>query len=157
MSTVTPIWLTIVVAVLSVSGALASQWLASLRAYRLATVERDFRREERDRQNREDTFAKFLVAARAIPPIVVAADETSAESALAALRDAAAYIELNAPEVADGSLSGVLDAAQRLRAVALANSPSVPVVQEAQREYLDKLSALRNRMRDDLRAVTGGR
>ncbi|MEO6087805.1 MAG: hypothetical protein ABIQ18_32305 [Umezawaea sp.] len=75
---------------------------------------------------------------------------------MAALREAAAYIELNAPEVADGPLTGVLDAAQLLRTVALANSPSVPVVQEAQREYLDTLNALRNRMRDNLRAVTGG-
>lgn len=155
MITVTPIWLTIVVAVLSVGGALASQWLASLRAYRLATIERDFQREDRDRRNREDAFAKFLVAARAIPSTVVAVDETSAESALAALRDAAAYIELNAPEVADGPLGGVLDAAQRLRAVALANSRSVPVFQEVEREYLDALSALRNRMRDDLRVVNG--
>lgn len=153
VSAVTPIWLTIVVAVLSVSGALAAQWLAGSRAYRLAVIERDFRREDRDRQNREDAFAKFLVAARAVPPIMAAADEAAAESALAALRDAAAYIELNASDVADGPLGAVLQAAQRLRAVVPANSHPVPLVQEARREYLDALSALRNRLRDDLRAV----
>jgi hypothetical protein len=148
---VTPIWVTIVVAALSALGALSAQWLNSLRSYRLAEIERGAKREERHQQNREDTYARFLVAARAFRPAL--RSETNSESggtALSSLRDAAAYIELNAPELADGPLAAVLDNAERLHGLVVSNPATAPVVKEADLEYQQALSDLRDLMRADL-------
>lgn len=148
---VTPIWLTIVVAVLSVSGALAAQWLASSRAYRLALIERETRRAERDRQSREDAYTKFLAAARAIKPgKQPTADPSATESASTALREAAAHIELYSPDLAEGPLAVALAAAERLLTLPLAMSPSAPAVREAEREFDEALAKLRRAMHSDL-------
>jgi hypothetical protein len=154
---VTPIWVTVLVAVLSVFGALGAQWLSSLRTYRLAGIERDAKREERHQQNREDTYAKFLVAARALPPVLrTGVDPEAGETCLNSLRDAAAYIELNAPELADGPSAAVLDAAERWRNLTLTNSLAAPVVAEAGTAFHDAVSALRELMRTDLGAGRTG-
>lgn len=137
------------VAVLSVFGALGAQWLNTVRAFRLAEVERRAKREERHQQNREDTYAKFLVAARALRPALRSAAGTS-EAALAALRDAAAYIELNAPELADRALAAVLDSAERWNELVLSNPATAPVVKEADEEFHHAVRTMRDLMRNDL-------
>ena len=137
------------VAVLSVFGALGAQWLNTVRTFRLAEIERRAKREERRQQNREDTYAKFLVAARAVRPALRSAAGTS-ETTLAALRDAAAYIELNAPELADGALVAVLDSAERWAELVLSNPPTAPVVKEADEEFHHAVRAMRDLMRNDL-------
>lgn len=147
----TPIWLTIVVAVLSVSGALTAQWIASARAYRLAMIERETRRAEHNRQSREDAYTKFLAAARAIKPArLPTADGSSTESASTALREAAAHIELYSPDLAEGPLAVALTAAERLRTLSLEMSPSASVVSEAEHEYDEALGKLRRAMHTDL-------
>lgn len=146
-----PIWVTIVVAALSALGALGAQWLNSVRSYRLAEIERSAQREERHQRNREDTFAKFLVAARAFRPALRSATGSdTGDAALSSLRDAAAYIELNAPELADGPLAAVLDAAERLHGLVGSNPATAPAVKEADAEFQQALSDLRDLMRDDL-------
>jgi len=136
-----------VVAVLSPFGALGAQWLNTVRAFRLAEIERRAKREERHQQNREDTYAKFLVAARALLPSLRAG---TGAAALAALRDAAAYIELNAPELADGALAAVLDSGERWAELVLTNPATAPVVKEADEEFHRAVRTLRDLMRNDL-------
>ncbi|WP_090005576.1 hypothetical protein [Lentzea albidocapillata] len=143
----TPIWVTMLVAVLSVFGALGAQWLNTMRAFRLAEIERRAKREERHQQNREDTYAKFLVAARALRP---ALRSGTGEAALAALRDAAAYIELNAPELADRALAAVLDSGERWAELVLTSPPTAPVIKEADEEFHQAVRAMRDLMRNDL-------
>ncbi|GGU67350.1 hypothetical protein GCM10010178_68970 [Lentzea flava] len=137
------------VAVLSVFGALGAQWLNSVRAFRLAEIERRAKREERLQQNRADTYAKFLVAARALRPALRSGAGTG-EAALATLRDAAAYIELNAPELADGALAAVLDTGERWSELVLSNPPTAPAVTEADEEFHHAVRTLRDLMRKDL-------
>lgn len=135
------------VAVLSVFGALGAQWLNTMRAFRLAEIERRTKREERHQQNREDTYAKFLVAARALRPAVRSG---GSEAALAALRDAAAYIELNAPELADRALTAVLDSGERWAELVLSNPATAPVIKEADEEFHHAVRTMRDLMRNDL-------
>lgn len=136
---------------LSVFGALSAQRLSSLHTYRLAGIERDAKREERHQQNREDTYAKFLVAARALPPALRAGVNAEvADSCLDSLRDAAAYIELNAPELADGPLAAVLDAGERWRTLTVTNPSAAPVVAEASTMFHQAVRTLRGLMRTDL-------
>lgn len=148
----TPIWVTIVVAVctavLSLTGALGAQLLASSRAYRLATMERDDRRTDRDREDRKETFARFLVAARAFPP-PQSADPAAILTALSAIKDAAAYVELDAPLIADRRMPTVLAAATRLYTLLTTHGPSGAAVDEARQEYLAAVHDLR----DDLRGA----
>ncbi|SMC71372.1 hypothetical protein SAMN05660733_01440 [Lentzea albidocapillata] len=137
------------VAVLSVFGALGAQWLNTMRAFRLAEIERRAKREERHQQNREDTYAKFLVAARALRPALRSAAGTG-EAALAALRDAAAYIELNAPELADRALAAVLDSGERWAELVLTSPATAPVIKEADEEFHQAVRTMRDLMRNDL-------
>ncbi|MFS8104541.1 hypothetical protein LFM09_46310 [Lentzea alba] len=139
--------MTMLVAVLSVLGALGAQWLNTMRAFRLAEIERRAKREERHQQNREDTYAKFLVAARALRP---ALRSGTTEAALAALRDAAAYIELNAPELAEGALTAVLDSGERWAELVLSNPATAPVIKEAEEEFHHAVRTMRDLMRNDL-------
>ncbi|XVV00729.1 hypothetical protein ACQPW3_25270 [Actinosynnema sp. CA-248983] len=141
----TPIWPTIVVAaltsVLALVGALGSQWLTANRADRRLALERDVRLADRNRQSREDAYAKFLTAARAFP---------AGDAALTSLEDAAAYIELHAPTIADGPMTATLDAARRLSTLLQGTPGTSPVVLEARTEYQTALRELRDRMRADL-------
>ena len=151
VATVNSIWLTIAVALLSVAGALGGQWIAGIRAYRLAKLERDARWRERSHQSRQAAYQRFLAAARAIPSVARAAsDSSTTEPAMAALRDAAGDIDLQAPDLADGSAQAVLDAAQRLLTLVSHNSPESPAVAEAESEYDEAFRTLRAEMRDDL-------
>lgn len=138
------------VAVLGIGGTLTAQWVASNRAYKLAQLERHFRLDDRSRQNREDAYARFIVAARAFPPVDTT-DSSAIQPALAAVREAAAYLELHAPGEADVPLTTTLDAAQRLSGLLLTYSSTAPAAREAEAEYQQALSALREWMRNDLR------
>jgi hypothetical protein len=142
---------TFVVAALSFLGALGAQWLGGRQSDRRVEIEQRAKREERLRQHREETNAAFLVAARAFQRVLRSATEAEAGGeALSSLRDAAAYIELNAPELADGPLLGVLDAAERLHSLVGRYSVSAPVITEADAEFQQALNDLRDLMRGDL-------
>lgn len=146
-----PIWLTVLIAVLGPSGALAGVWISGSRAYRLAALDREAKRSERIYQDKRDACAKLLTAARVISPMVRAdPDESAANAALLALRDAGAYVDLHAPAVADGPMVTLLDTADRLCGLVLRETVSKPVLAEAMTDYDQAFNDLRDRMRDDL-------
>ncbi|WP_419702928.1 hypothetical protein [Promicromonospora sp. NFX87] len=146
-----PIWVTIVVAVLSTLGALGAQWLNGRQSDRRVEIEQRAKREERLQQHREETNAAFLIAARSFQRAIRSASSIDAgDDALNSLRDTATYIELNAPELADGPLASVLDAAVRLHDLVIRNAPTAPAVQEADAEFRQALGHLVELMRDNL-------
>ncbi|WP_297551355.1 hypothetical protein [Amycolatopsis sp.] len=148
-----PIWLTIVLAVLSPVSALAGTWIAGVRTYRLARLTVDTGREDSNHKSREDAYKKFVVAARAIGPAARATTDggdTDAEPALAAFRDAGAGIDLCSPELADGPLPTVLDAGERLLRLALSEPRGSAGLVEAEHDYNEALRQFRELMRADL-------
>lgn len=147
-----PVWVTVLVAVIGLSGPLSSQWVNAVNQRRLAVIERDSKRAERQLQSREDAYAKFLVAARAFQA-AMRSNAGGEDKRLDALREAAAYIELNAPELADGPLSPVIAEAERWTNLSATNSRTAPVVREVDADFQHALKKLRGLMREDIAAA----
>jgi hypothetical protein len=146
-----PIWLTVVVALISPLGALGAQQVAAVRAYRLAETERDARRDDQAHQNREEAYAKVLAAARMMKTTVRGMSAPAGDQPpRVVLHDAAAHVELHAPDLADGPLVAVLDAADRMASLALNERSTAAVVKEAEQEFDVAVQTLRAGMRDDL-------
>jgi hypothetical protein len=150
----TPIWLTILLAVLTVlgtlSGALGAQLIASKRAHELAKGEQAARREEQTYQDRREVYTKLLVAGGLIRPAVLAAgDPAVAEPVLTGLRDTGITVELTSPELTDG-IETLLDTAERVVSLVLREGPSTPTATEAYAEYQTTFRDLRTRMLDHL-------
>lgn len=68
-----------------------------------------------------------------------------------ALDDAASYVEMYAPDLADGPLANILEAAERLHRLVLSNPLTAPVVREAELEYQQALIRMRDAIRHDLK------
>lgn len=146
-----PVWLTVLVAAISLVSALSSQWVGGYNQRKLATVDRAFKRDERQLQAREEACRSFLATARAFQS--AARSRTAREGLedqLTALREAAAHIELNAPELADGPLAAVLTAAERWHDLLVSNPATAPVIKEADDDFQQALTKLRDLMREQL-------
>ncbi|WP_394617173.1 hypothetical protein JNUCC0626_47485 [Lentzea sp. JNUCC 0626] len=153
----TPIWVTVLVAVISLFAALSAQWVSGVNQRKLALIDRDTKRDERRLQAREEACAKFLVAARALQSAARAgADLDAVDGRLTVVREAAAFVELHAPELADGPLPAVLTAAGRWHSLQLGHPAASPVVKEADAEFEQALVKLRDLMRESL-GIGGGR
>jgi len=148
----TPWWVTVLVAVLSASGAVASQLLNGRRADRRyererADESRRYRREQQDRahQAQRDRYARTLAAvaaARAAP--------ADAGTDLAELRLAAADLEFSAPEPVLAAVAELVAAVERWLRLRRTQPESAPAVVEAYRQLVDGLTAARAAMRTDL-------
>ncbi|KAA5834563.1 hypothetical protein F1721_12920 [Saccharopolyspora hirsuta] len=144
----TPGYVTVLVALISSLGALAGVWLTAARTDKRSAQERDDRRFEKAKELQEERFAKFLVPARRLTSAL-----DSPGSVLEPLREAAAHIELHEPDLADGPVRAVLDAADRLLLVRRRNSAGSQVVVEAETEYRDAVAAVRGSMKERLDAA----
>ncbi|MGW7538750.1 hypothetical protein [Amycolatopsis sp. NPDC054798] len=150
----TPTWLTISLAVLTLlgtlSGALGAQLIASKRARDLAKGEQAARREEQTYQDRREVYTKLLVACGLIRPAALAAGgPADAEAVLSGLRDAGITVELTSPELTD-AIESLLASAERTASLASREGPSRPATVEAHTEYQTAVSDLRTRMLDHL-------
>jgi hypothetical protein len=156
----TPAWLTLTVAVItlvgSLGGALAGQLIAGNRAIKLANIQREHRRDEEadkrreeSRRLREEAHASLLAAARALLPALNRASRADTEPALAALRQAASYVEVRAPHLVD-KLAKVMTAAEDLAAVAPSTRIATAVRTEAETTYEAAVTALRSAMHQDI-------
>ncbi|ANZ35934.1 hypothetical protein BBK82_07415 [Lentzea guizhouensis] len=147
----TPIWVTVLVAVISLFAALSAQWVSGVNQRKLAVIDRDAKRDERQLQSREDACAKFLVTVRAFQSAARAgADPDALEGRLNTLREAAAFVELHAPKLADGPLTAVLTAASRWYSLLLNHSVTSPVIRETDGDFDQALVTLRDLMREEL-------
>src|SRR4051812_29024138 len=100
----TPIWVTVLVAVISMvaslSSSLSSQWVGGVNQRKLALIDREAKRDERQQQSRADSCMRFLVAARTFQSTArSSAASEGIDGHLNTLKEAAAYIELQAPEL----------------------------------------------------------
>lgn len=146
-----PIWLTVLVALLSAFSAWGAQWIAGVRAHRLAALERAARREDRDQELRLDVYAKFLQAAlqvkpASIPPISL----DTVDSVLATFRDDATRVLVVAPVVADGPMRPVETTAERLLGLVRAGSLTSREVTEARTDFETAFQSLLEALRTDL-------
>jgi hypothetical protein len=149
------VWVPVLSTIVGSAVTLAGTWLSNVRAVKLAVIERDHRRDERTDQRleearrlREQSYAEFLVAARALRD--GAAPHGGSESLFAALLNAAAHIELRAPRIADGAVMTMIGAAERLVLVRRTNASGSPVALEAKTEFDRAYAALCSAMRADL-------
>ncbi|MFS8105134.1 hypothetical protein LFM09_49385 [Lentzea alba] len=118
---------------------------------KLALIDRDAKRDERQLQAREDACTKFLVAARAFQGAGRASVDLDAlEGRLNELKKAAAFVELHAPKLADGLLAAVSVAAGRWHSLVLSHRAPSPVVKESDDDFEHALVKLRDLMRENL-------
>ena len=157
----TPLWLTVLVAVLGPIATLAGQWMAGVRQVKLANVERDVRRDERaeqrqeqDRRLRAECYATLLIAARALRDTVArtAANSVDIAAVIDALRDAAVVVGLRAPTLADEVLPAVMKRGEQLTTVRLSGA-SVQIITNAAGNFDQSVAALRQAMRTDVAAI----
>lgn len=148
----TPLWVTVLVAVLSTSGALASQLLNNRRADRRAErdrmhADRRYERQQNDRarDDQRGRYARFFAAVAAVRG---ASGDATRE--LAELRLVAADLEFSTPESVQTrarEVPPILERWVRLREGQL--DGSVAVV-DADRQVVDRLAELRTAMQHDL-------
>lgn len=154
----TPLWVTVLVAVLSTSGAVATQFLNNRHADRRDARERveTDRRYERDRGDAEHLrlrgrYARVLAAISA-----ARAASGGGEPELAELRLAAADLEFSAPDAVLDGLAGLTEAVQRWLRLRAHQPEGAPAVVEAAHRVTDGRAAVRDAMRADLAVGTGG-
>lgn len=148
----TPLWITVLVAVLSTSGALASQVLNNHRADRRADrdrVEADRRyareRTDRVREDQRGRYARFFAAVAA-----VRGAGGPAATELAELRLAAADLEFSTPEPVRRHVVEVLPVLERWVRLRVTYPEGAPAVLDAARQVTDGLAETRARMQADL-------
>ncbi|WP_130343048.1 hypothetical protein [Herbihabitans rhizosphaerae] len=148
--------MTLIVAFLAPLGALGAQWVAGVRAYKLAEVERAAKREDRGFDLRYDAYAAFLAVARTVRiGVEWATTAAQTDTVLSNVREAAARVELCAPAGVTERLAEVVSAAEEMAAARWSGSVAARAARDSGAVFDTALTRLREAMRDDLGVSAG--